>query len=127
VRYSCREFRINITRLQIINHYTAGHVAKWLHYTDVTTNTALCWPLKELDIRAAGPLSRFYNCSFKGKKKSFSSKVLEVHRVLVLDTLVELCIAARGGGDNVESKVPLHRALVYRKPSIVTRDMVSYA
>ena len=60
----------NITRLQIINHYTAGHVAKQLHYADVTTNTALCWLCKELDIQAAGPVSRFYNCSFKEEKKN---------------------------------------------------------
>ena len=98
-------------------------MAKWLHYADVTTNTALCWPRKELDIRAAGPLSLFYNCSVKEgrkKKKRFSSKVLDIYRVLVLDTLVEFCIAASGGGgDTVERKVPLHRAVVYRKASIV--------
>jgi hypothetical protein len=100
-------------------------VAKWLHYADVTMNTELCWLCKELDIRAAGPVSRFYNCSFK-RKKRFLSKVLEIHGVLVLNTLVEICIADRRESDTAESKVPLHQALVSRKPCIVMRDKVSY-
>ena len=45
--------------------------------------------------------------------------------MLVLDTLVEFCIAARGESDTVESKVPLHQALVSGKPNIVVRDMVT--
>jgi hypothetical protein len=45
--------------------------------------------------------------------------------VLVLDTLVEFCIAARGESDTVESKVPLYQALVSGKPNIVVRDMVT--
>jgi hypothetical protein len=38
--------------------------------------------------------------------------VLDVFRLLVLDTLVELCIAVREKSNTVQSKVPLLQDLV---------------
>jgi hypothetical protein len=46
---------------------TAIHLAKLFHFADVTTQTVLPRLCKEIDIRAAGPLSRFYNFLFKEK------------------------------------------------------------